>query len=154
MKLLDLGASPGLSARAAPRIRPRLLQTQYLKKLSGIPPLLSPLLGNSPCTSNLHVQIPRRSARYQEDPPEFQVSLSDHVIRTNISPLVDRKGYILNFQLFKLFFSRSLWRGSTDLPTKIRNKIFNINITNYRKVSLKFRARFYEFKSNAHYNYV
>lgn len=142
MKLLDLGASPGLAARAAPRIRPRLLSTQYVKKLSGIPPLLSPLLGNSPCTSNLHVQIPRRSARYQEDPPEFQVSLSDHVIRTKISPLVDRKNYILHFQIINFFLS-NLGRGSTDLPIKTKNNIFNINTTHY-----------YEFKSSAHYNYV
>ena len=70
-----------------------LLIFYCLRKLSGIPPLLAPLLGNSPCTS-WHVRRPRKSGRGTTAAPYWTVNMADQVTRTSISPLVDRDVYL------------------------------------------------------------
>ena len=83
---------PGARVEFTPRpSRIRLAHQASIK--IGVPALLSPFLSDSPVTSNLHVQLPRRRQHGRgggEGQPEWCALAAEHVCRTVVAPVIDR----------------------------------------------------------------
>jgi len=86
------GPGPGARVEFTPRpSRIRLAHQGSIKM--GVPALLSPFLSDSPVSSNLHVQLPRRRLHGRgggESQPEWCALAAEHVCRTVVAPAVDR----------------------------------------------------------------
>ena len=86
------GPGPGARVEFTPRpSRIRLAHQASIKM--GVPALLSPFLSDSPVSSNLHVQLPRRRQHGRgglDGQPEWCALAAEHVCRTVVAPAVDR----------------------------------------------------------------
>jgi len=91
-ELAVLGAGWSCAARVAALPRPRLARSTPLQL--PVPALLAPFLADSPCTSNLHVGVPRRQREGRAAVPVPRVQWSHaavrHVQRHHVAGLVDR----------------------------------------------------------------